>query len=250
MSNISSNALFHFTSSAENLIGILTNNFEPHYSFEEVPLNNEVKRGILSCAYPMVCFCDISLGQINNHVKTYGEYGIGMRKEWGVRKKLSPLIYVNEKSILADSFGELATHLLAVKNDQKTLVSFMMMSKFLKPYQGDFLRSGVIKKNVKFYDEREWRYIPDIAYGSNVKQILNLDDYDNPIALAQANNKLKEYGLDFSPADVKYIFIKDENEIHTMIEAIREIKGEKFDQKTVDILASKILTTKQLEEDF
>ena len=249
MSNISSNSLFHFTSSAENLIGILTNNFIPKYSYENVPLNAELERGVLNCGIPMVCFCDISLSQINNHIKTYGSYGIGLKKEWGIKKKLNPLIYVNEKSVLADSFSQLLPHLLQGK-DVKTMTEFLTMSKYLKPYQGDFKKNGKLTKNVRFYDEREWRFIPDLNSNKAVKQIIDLSVLNNSVELAQANNKLKEFALDFKPEDIKYIFIKEENEIHSMIEALREIKGDKFDGKTLDILTSKILTTKQLDEDF
>ena len=63
---ISSNTLFHFTPTAEYLVGILTNEFHPRYCLEKIALVEYE----FELAYPMVCFCDIPLSQIKNHVKT------------------------------------------------------------------------------------------------------------------------------------------------------------------------------------
>jgi hypothetical protein len=251
MSNISSNALFHFTSKAEYLIGILTDNFMPRYCFEEVLLTEDNEGKKLCCAIPMVCFCDISLGQINNHIKTYGSYGIGMTKQWGIKNQLNPLIYINQGSTLAESFNKMAKHISEDEFDNIFIDDeFATLSKFLKPYTGDFERNGKIIKNVKFYNEREWRFIPDLDNDKKVSKFMVPNDYNNSVKLAQENKKLQKFKLEFTPDDIKYIFVKDESEIHPMIEALREIKGGKFDGKTIDLLTSKILTTKQLEEDF
>lgn len=250
MSNISSNTLFHFTSKAEYLIGILTNNFIPRFCHEQVLFNGKPNGARIEAAIPMICFCDISLGQINNHIHTYGSYGIGMSKEWGIKKKLNPIIYINENSIVADAIVNLSTHIVREEVSKTVDREFSTITKYFKPYKGDFKRNGKTIKNVRFYNEREWRFIPDIQDTTIVEKVLQTEDYNNPIKLAQANSKLNNFPLEFSPDDIKYIFVKDEAEIHSMIEALREIKGSKFDQKTLDILTSKIITTKKLEEDF
>jgi hypothetical protein len=105
MSNISSNSLFHFTGKRENLIGILQNNIMPRFSQELVPLSLDVANGRFSGAIPMVCFCDISLGQIRDHLSMYGNYGIGMTKEWGIRMGLNPIIYINPDTLLSGIIG-------------------------------------------------------------------------------------------------------------------------------------------------
>jgi hypothetical protein len=83
--NISSNTLFHFTDKIENVISILKEEFRPHFCLEDlndfVAPDDRIEE--LEHAIPMVCFCDIPLSQSMNHRKTYGNYGIGLSKEWG-----------------------------------------------------------------------------------------------------------------------------------------------------------------------
>jgi len=259
MSNLSSNSLFHFTSKAEYLIGILKNDFIPRYCYEETTLNKDLNRGKLLGALPMVCFCDIPLGQITNHLATYGSYGIGMSKEWGIKNKLNPIIYINENSKLANSFGLITDSIYNLLDEEhcsqnavQTGDEILKIVKYIKPYKGNFSRNGEVIKNVKFYNEREWRYIPDIETDEdeNIIDMLIKEDFENPIKLAKENSQLEKYKLEFTPNDIKYIFVKNESEIHHMMKAIREIKGGKFNAVDIDILTSKILTTEQIKEDF
>ena len=79
MSNLSSETLFHFTG-FESLRSILENEFIPHWCIEDFYFKtNDVYAKI---AIPMVCFCDIPLGNIKEHMDDYGNCGIGMKKSW------------------------------------------------------------------------------------------------------------------------------------------------------------------------
>src|SRR5574337_1418490 len=99
MSTISSETLFHFTNSAEYLISIFRSEFYPRYSLETLlDLGNGNK---LEVAIPMVCFCDIPLSQIKNHLNTYGYYGIGMSKDWAKKVGLNPVLYLRSGSDIA-----------------------------------------------------------------------------------------------------------------------------------------------------
>jgi len=261
MNNISSNSLFHFTSKAENLIGILTHDFNPRYVLELTPIHSSSKiKSAVNAAFPMVCFCDISLGQIKDHIDTYGFYGIGMTKDWGMRNKLNPVIYVNDSSSLGESLSKIAEITFEARERKPTdveLESIRSIAKeyfnllyFLKPYLGDFERNGKLFNNIRFYNEREWRYVPQLCEWSDFKPCLSVAEYNNSVTLAQGNEKLTSHKLSFEPDDIKYIFLKESKEIPAMIKALKEIKGNKFGKDVIELLTSKILTTEQILSDF
>lgn len=259
MSNISPNSLFHFTPKLEYLIEIFKRGFQPRYCFEDLKLNDSRSIRGFNFGIPMTCFCDISLGQISNHINTYGGYGIGMTKEWGIKKRLNPIIYLNKDSYVAEPLSIIAENGLKLnelkdENVRKIggdiLNSWVSLLMYSKPYSGNFKHQGKEHKNVKFYNEREWRYIATKKEKSAPHGTLSKEKMENAKELEKANDKLKNYRLRFKAEDIKYIFVKEENEIHRMVSELRKIKSPIYNNKTVDILTSKILTTKQIIEDF
>lgn len=252
MSNISSNSLFHFTPRKENLLGILDREFLPRYSYEYIRLRSFSSREGLAQAIPMVCFCDISLSQIQNHVKEYGHYGLGMTKEWGIKNKLNPIIYLNTDSSISNSFHHLALNIMELLSGQCTehlkSVSdeFTNLLNFLKPYDGVSLKNP--EKRIRFYDEKEWRYVPNLEFGQRTS--LTLKEFEDPNILSIANQQMEQHKLKFDIKDIKYIFIKSNSEIHEFVKAIRNIKGPRYSEEEVDILTTKILTIENLNEDF
>lgn len=259
MSNISSNCLFHFTSKLEYLTDIFTRGFQPRYCLEDIKLTNTRSIRGMNTGIPMTCFCDISLSQISNHIKTYGNYGIGLKKEWGIKNHLNPIIYLNQDSYVADPLSAIAESGLKLngfKNEESRQIgtdiinSWSLLLMYSKPYSGDFTHQGKIHKDVKFYNEREWRFIPTkdrkaAPYGTLSKEKMQV--YKE---LELANKRLEKFQLHFTPNDVKYIFVKEESEIHSMVDKLRKIKSPIYDNRTIDILTSKILTTEQIFEDF
>jgi len=73
-------------------------------------------RSFIRDAIPMVCFCDIPLSQLVSHIDTYGKYGLGMSKEWGIKKGLNPVIYFNKNSLLAKRLSVLTNSLISRNN--------------------------------------------------------------------------------------------------------------------------------------
>ncbi len=160
-----------------------------------------------------------------NHIATYGNYGLGMTKEWGLRKGLNPVIYFNRNSYLANQFSVLTT---------RPTPAFSQIMGYMKPYEGNLYRGGEIKKeDVRFYDEHEWRYVPDssIMVDNHIGLFLQHHAYMNPEELANANRKLEAEStrLSFSADDVKYIIVEDENQIVNMIKNLRNIKERRYD---------------------
>jgi len=254
MSRLSPDSLFHFTPSLDNLLGILKNTFYPRYCYDEFDLVDNDTQSFIEDAIPMVCFCDIPLSQLIGHINTYGKYGLGMSKEWGIREGLNPVIYFNKNSYLAKQFSILTNAHIWGSDPTSNAFGEIMLS--IKPYEGTLYRGGrAVKENVRFYDEHEWRYIPARSI-INAKKIgptlLQRHMYLNTEELAKANRELEtdETKLSFNANDVKYIIINNEGQINNMVEALRDIKGIRYDRKTVDRLTSRIITVKKIQNDF
>lgn len=253
MSSLSPDSLFHFTPSLDNLLGILKNTFYPRYCYEEFDLINNDEQNYIEDAIPTTCFCDIPLSQLMGHIKTYGKYGLGMSKKWGVGKGLNPVIYFNKNSHLAKRFSVITNNFRW--RDDTTARAFYEIMLYVKPYKGTLYRDGhPFKENVRFYDEHEWRYMPDrsIMITNNIELSLQRHQYMDVVELKNANRELETdiTRLSFNANDIKYIIIEDEDQINNMVEALRDIKGNRYDSKTIDRLTSRIITVKQIRDDF
>jgi len=253
MNRLSPDSLFHFTSCFENLLGILDNTFYPRYCYEEFNLIDKDKQQFAEDAFPMVCFCDIPLSQLMTHIETYGRYGLGMTKEWGIRKGLNPVIYFNKNSHMANRLSVVTNGLLWSTNP--VAQAFYEVMLYIKPYEGILYRNGgAAKENIRFYDEHEWRYVPhrSVLKKNNMELSIQRHIYEHPEKLADANRKLEtvETRLSFEADDIKYIIIDEECQINEMVSKLRDIKSGRYDNEVIDRLASRITTVKQIESDF
>jgi Protein of unknown function (DUF2743). len=115
---------------------------------------------------PMVCFTDIPIELTKEHRRQYGEYGIGLKKEWGINKGLNPICYIIKDSEMYNAYNYLQWIIQqnafkldnGKKDGENTLITMNAVMDFaghLKEYSDD------PELNSKpFYDEREWRYLP------------------------------------------------------------------------------------------
>lgn len=73
----------------------------------------------------------------------------------------------------------------------------------------------------------------------------------NEDQLSSKNEVLKRFKLSFEPEDIRYIIVKEENEIYPMINDLSEIKSKYVNREgVIEILSSRIITCKQILEDF
>ena len=177
--SISANTLFHFTNDMKNLVGILRNEFRPHYCLEDLnPLFHldfiEEDRYLFELAIPMVSFCDLPFSQARRHLAMYGDYGIGMTKEWGKRHGISPVLYIYQRSLNTKTISNFLARTIA--KDAKKYDELFVFGCFVKPYEGDFWRKSGIIPNVRFYDEREWRYVP-VPYTTRTSLFMDKDEF-------------------------------------------------------------------------
>jgi len=252
---ISSNTLFHFTNSLDHVFSILSHEFHPHFSLEDYNVISPRSRKYPSLVFavPMVSFCDIPLSQTAPHLAFYGKYGVGMRKEWAIKRSIVPVLYAYRGSRLARYLYSLAVAINRIpKREQKAKTAqdyFYDLSCFVKPYEGGGYRQGRRIRKRRFYDEREWRYVPRLTkdfyrYGMPVDAFRDDQQRTSANAYLWTRN-----ALSFVPKDVKYIIVSSESEILGAIQHIETAKS-RFPRDEVRTLISRIVSASQIAEDF
>lgn len=244
---ISTNAIFHFTNSMDILKSILLEGFKIKYCMEVLRLGI----GYSKMAHPMVSFCDIPLSLCKNHIEHYGGYGIGLKKEWAFKNKINPVLYIDRHSITAEALHKLLKQDSIVDKNSSINRNLIMLKCCMKNYSGELNRCGMEEKNYRFYDEREWRFIPDkdcdIAFKKCKSPIsLHLDDYSQN--KEKYNNQISNYRLKFSSDDIEYILIKSKDERLNLITFLRS--NYICTNEELNMLFCKIRTIQELEHDI
>lgn len=250
---ISPSCVFHFTNSSDALIGILNNNFKLSYCREKT------KYGIggSDLRVPMVSFCDLPLSQVKNHIASYGFYGLGLSKDWAKKQKLNPVMYMDRGSLLSESYYKAAKLLTSKENRElagkqskdlkDSIYALIDVLGYVKNYQGDVERQdGSVIKNYRFYDEREWRYVPKYEGYLWIKNNSVFADEEKKTA---ALSKIDGHRLVFEPNDIKYIIIKDESEITDFVRHLQAAKS-KFSYEDVLKVTTRIITLDEINNDI
>lgn len=235
--NISSDSLFHFIKRREWLLDILKRKtFQARYVYEAIP---EIKYKV---GIPMKCFCDIPLGMIKKHLNNYGKFGIGITKDFAKKNTFSPVIYIHENSDTLKRYLK-SMNKFDIFNNPYSLLPYFKVDE-----RKNLLDNGKVKRD-RYYDEREWRYIP------HDPPFIDFSNFDEEairnIRLDFENKKLdkdsKKFSLLFGYSDITYLFVQKQDDVDKVIEEIRNIN---IDHVQQDRLISKIITARQIERDF
>lgn len=244
-----SQSLFHFTRSRDVLELILLNGFWPRYCVEDVEWARTDDKDAGQVAMPIVCFCDIPLSRIEEHVLFYGEYGIGLTREWALRSGLSPVQYIVEGSRIAKAIGRMSE--LGPKNfDEDERRAFLLAGVTLvmnvKPLSGTMVVNGKpIAK--EFYPESEWRYV---ASGADFEAFLMPDSFTDAVSLDQANELTRQHGmLEFLPSDVRYVFVRSDADIPPIMNFI-QMKLDHFPAADLKVLMSRVTSLESVRNDW
>lgn len=262
---LSADTLFHFTNKLDILESILTNGFYPKYSLENLESYTQ-----MDLAFPMVCFCDIPLTQVNTHTSNYGEYAIGLEKTWGMKHNITPILYIHDNALTIRHILTISQELEnslkqdSIKHEKidsahplyPMINSVFNLILCTKPYEGKQWEKG--KRNfgntkINFYNEREWRYLPTIDSTKNIKPIIDSNEFKNS-ALRELYDKflIENHKLLFTPTEIKYIIVSKNKEIPDMVEKVESIMKQKYALKDRDIklLITKITSMEQIRKDF
>lgn len=251
----SANTLFNFMEELDYLKEILRNMaIIPRYVEETMDyiIGNEVHKVV----FPMTCFCDIGIQKLVPHMEFYGFYGIGFDKDWGIKKGIQPINYLNLQSDLLIDLNK-AFKYAYYGNEKESneaeeiLVSFLLKTiLYSKPVNGKMLRKGKVEiKN--FHDEKEWRYIPKEADLIDLPFFIP-EEHHNSAAYNNYSAALKlipSIYLNFEPRNVKYLIVNNDDSKSELIRFImsEEVSipiSEKYD------LLTKVLVHDSLKEDL
>ena len=233
--NLSSETLFHFTSSLDVLTAIFETGFQARYVYEKIPGTK------LAYFVRCVCFCDIPLGAVKWHLNWYGNYGIGLNRPWAKKNNITPVTYIHTKTPFIKRSSSKATQESLKVNP---ITPYLKQIKG-KQYFWDTKNNEEYWKWKKFYEEREWRFLP-------IENGLFIQKYQKENELEVLRQKLNKNNnnhplLKFERKDIEYIIIKDKVELYSIIQQIRKIIKNKREQ---DKMISKVLPSIQIIRDF
>ena len=238
---LSTNTLFHFTDSIDILFKILEEGFWPKYSREA----GWKGKGKPQFAIPMVSFCNIPLSQIGEHIEYYGNYGIGVSMDWAVTKKSVQSVFYITRNAIPDIYKVIEDDLNKKKRNKFRWLFFLTRIKSYKGWNWKKKGNEKIIKNYLYYNEREWRYIPNKLSGEQL-----CIDIRKDIDLESCNQNTKEHSLKVPLPEVKYIILKSESERIIALNKIDKLFKGKYTQEQLSLLESKILTCEQINDDF
>lgn len=241
---LSSNSLIHFTNSKDALMSILNEGFRIKYCSEKII----TPKGDLTYAVPMASFCDIPLSKIKDHIKNYGNYGIGLSKEWGQKNGLNPVLYVDKNSSVGGNYCSAFNELFVgqkISSLSSTDLRLLDVLRYMKNYEANLKTSKINIIDYRFADEKEWRYVPS---GKAAAVLVKNEDYQKN--KSKFNDKISSLKLEFEPKDIKYVIINSEKEISEFIDFLRRAKGTKFSYDEVERLITRLITVEQITKDF
>jgi hypothetical protein len=210
---------------------------------------------VLEVALPMVSFCDTPMSASRRHLTAYGPFGIGMTKAWGLQRGLTPVLYAHSRSSITGTLFAAAVRAhrgrQGAEGDSRrvwddTQKDIGHVLDFTKPYEGRLWRNGVWLPAIRFYDEREWRWVP----GGRRPKSLTRAEWSNSDTLREAQREAWGYGgLDFTPSDIRYLIVAEERDIPPLIDSFPDA-WPNADRTALQILSTRILTTAELFKDL
>ena len=299
---INASSLCHFTKKFGTLQNIVKNGIRFSFAFEklspatianfEYPSNPQLVAHIYKnagVAIPMVSFCDIPITRATDHIAKYGQYMIGLDKEFIIdtyNKIINPVFYIHSDNLyqaiddISNVYAEATNQQMqeAIKRwksikdcTQKTVEEIVKEIIEKCPYHNRKFSSqfivGLSKPcyskdgKVCYYDEREWRaFWPDgMNDEKSWKWGVTFEDY-----LSSRNAWNKDLMSDkinyitipegFLYFGITHILVKNDDQIPKMIDLIMRSKTifgqSNVSQKERLILVSKVTSLERIAQDY
>lgn len=282
---ISSSCIFHFTDNVSTLYKILGSKcFLPSYCKEKSGLDRESFVRV-----PMVSFCDIPLTQTSeitsygrfaigmkmcwalsnrlNPVFYLPENSLVFERNKVFAETLNEFSKINAAkesfNNIGNDFTKIAMLIFSKEFSKLYSSEFKIPEKLINPLQDVYLSffqnikeyGGILKRgdkiieNYKFYNEREWRYIPT-EFNSFEKKYLpfiNEIDWDNNLKnyFGEKPHFSSKNGLSFMYEDIDYIIVDNEKRIKPLINKLKKIFPNEY-----EMLLTKVISFDKIKSDF
>jgi len=198
----------------------------------------------------MVCFCDLPLSLILKHLDEYGKFGIGLTKEWGLRNGVAPVTYTHSRARTRQYTLRLIAK-VAKHQDSTAVNDLELLTAYTKPFRGTEWRrrrKKKVKHNVQFYDEREWRYVPDVRKGERL--FLRRKEYSNDAITAKLHARLRtEHALPIHPNDIMYLIVPYDRAEKRVLDLHKYLKS-LYSPRDVALVTTTIMTDDCIREDI
>jgi hypothetical protein len=228
--NISSTTLFNFTDTYEHLVSNLEKGFYCGDIYEKLPFSNKIGYRV-----PMVCFCDLPLGQIKEHLVWYGSFGIGIKRDYARENGVNPVWYIHKDNPVIKK---------AYHSKNRVELASSSILPYLKQFLGYQKNLNKEEHLKKFYDEREWRYVPqEPIYPAEL-----MDKGSHLINEEYVELKKRKTVMPIDLSKIEYIIVdKEENKIklYKVLDKLSKKSGVRYEN-----LVSSIITCTQIRKDF
>lgn len=162
-------------------------------------------------------------------------------------------MYVDENSntanVIKTTFERfLDLHKKNEEYDKEIFDAFFNLTQYCKNYEGPLKHGKINDEKYRFYNEREWRFIPNKEMlGENKKAVL-ISEYVKD--KEKFNKTIEDIYLKFNVENISYIIVNDSDEIPEILELINKSFEDSCTAKQLKVLGTKILTVNQIFNDF
>lgn len=233
---LSANILWHMTKK-DAFMSILKNKqFRYSYSLERAFPVKDMK----GVAFPMVSMSDLPFSEIATTKWTYGDYAIGLSREWEGKNGFSPVWYCNVGSRVWLQLSKLVYE-AATRDDKGYFGMGMYLMSNVKFVQAPLISPKRKFRNYRFYDEREYCLVPFITETDKegIPPYILEEEYEE--FKNKNGSSMLNFGVSFEYSDIKYLIVNSESNI----EEVKKILSREGEFSNI-----LIVTKKDVMEDF
>lgn len=167
-------------------------------------------------AFPMISLSDIPLADIDEYLNQYGGYLLGFSRRWVQDNGFNPVWYCEKNNQAIKAHKEALIKMYDESKDSfKETKLFALYASFIKDVEGPLYVKSTKQKysNYRFYDEREYRFVPDFdeLMKEGISPVLSrklYDEYKN-----RQGDSLIEKTVGFTLADIEIIIVKTKKQV-------------------------------------